>query len=106
MSNKRILVQNHYFPKPGKEEEVYEWRLHASEVRAKLGLSGGRVLKRVQGDTVAAVVWECEYPSTEDRKRDASRLNESDEFKKVQEHMRTLLSRFERSVWEIDDIDD
>ena len=33
-----ILVQNQYFPKPGKEEEVYQWRLHASDVRIKLGL--------------------------------------------------------------------
>ena len=44
----RLVVQNYYYAKPGKAEEVYHWRLHASEVRAGLGLAPGRVLKRVR----------------------------------------------------------
>jgi hypothetical protein len=102
MSTKHILVQNHYFPKPGKEEEVYEWRLHASEVRVKLGRAKGRVLKKLKGTNAPHVIWECEYPSMEACKESTSSLKQSAEFKKVQEHMRTLISRFERSVWEID----
>ena len=39
--SKPIVVQNAYFPKAGKEKEVYEWRLHASEVREKLGPAKG-----------------------------------------------------------------
>ncbi len=100
---KRILVQNHYFPKPGREKEVYQQRLLASEVRAKLGLPKGRVLKKVKGDAAASVIWECEYPSMEARKQDASLLGEFAEFKEVQERMRTLLTRFEKSIWEIED---
>ncbi|HEY5824057.1 MAG TPA: hypothetical protein VIT44_06825 [Cyclobacteriaceae bacterium] len=46
---KPIVIQNHYYPKQGKDQEVYEWRLHASEVRAKLGLPKGRVLKKITG---------------------------------------------------------
>ncbi len=98
-----ILIQNRYFPKAGKEEAVRQWRLHASDVRARLGLRRGRVLKRLQGDDAPHVLWECEYASLADREEDRSLLDQSDEFKDVQAHMRTLLVRFERSVWEIDD---
>ncbi|MEJ0103720.1 MAG: hypothetical protein WDO19_14710 [Bacteroidota bacterium] len=100
---KAILVQNHYYPKPGKEEEVYKWRLHASAVRAGLGLPKGRVLKKLTGNGGPYVVWECEYPSLNAREKDVASIDQSDEFKKVQEHMGTLIERFERYVWEIDD---
>ena len=84
---KPVVVQNSYFPKPGKEKEVYEWRLHASDVRAKLGLPKGRVLRRISDNTGPYVIWECDYPSLEARQKDVEKLDRSDEFKKVQEHM-------------------
>lgn len=96
-----ILVQNLYFPKPGKEEEVYQWRLHASDVRAKLGLPKGRVLKKLSGTGGPFVIWECEYPSLEAREKDVTVLDQSDEFKQVQAHMSTLLDKFERFVFAI-----
>ena len=96
-----ILVQNLYFPKPGKEEEVYQWRLHASDVRAKLGLPKGRVLKKLSGTGGPYVIWECEYSSLEAREKDVTILDKSDEFKQVQAHMSTLLDKFERSVFTI-----
>jgi hypothetical protein len=71
-----IVVQNYYYPKPGKQEEVYQWRLHASEVRAKLGLPKGRVLKKITGDVLYAVAWECEYPSLEARESDVKVLDQ------------------------------
>ncbi len=37
----RLVVQNYCYAKPGKVDEVYQWRLHASEVRARLGLARG-----------------------------------------------------------------
>lgn len=99
--NDTILVQNLYFPKLGKEEEVYTWRLHASEVRAKLGLPKGRVLKKLSGTGGPSVIWECAYPSLEAREKDVTVLDKSDEFKQVQAHMSTLLDKFERSVFTI-----
>lgn len=99
--SKPILIQNHYYPKQGKEKEVYEWRLHASEVREKLGLPKGRVLKRISGEHQPFIIWECEYPSLEAREKDIKELDKSKEFKQVQEHMASLLEKFERSVWEI-----
>ena len=97
-TSKPIVVQNYYYPKPGNEEAVYQWRLHASDVRAKLGLPVGRVLKKNSGDALYQVVWECEYPSLEAREADVKKLDESVEFKKVQEHMTTLIQKFERAV--------
>ena len=100
---KAILVQNAYYPKTGKEEEVFQWRLHASDVRAKLGLLKGRVLKKISGNGGPYVLWVCEYPSMETREKDVALLDQSEEFKKVQEHMGTLIEKFERFVWEINE---
>jgi hypothetical protein len=71
-----IVVQNFYYALPGKAEEVYQWRLHASDVRVKLGLRPGRVLKIKRGleddgrDDFADVVWECDYPDAASRAAD------------------------------------
>jgi len=100
--SKPIVVQNAYYPKAGKEKEVYEWRLHASDVREKLGLPKGRVLRRISEGSGSYVIWQCEYSSMEERQRDVEKLDQSEEFKKVQEHMSTLLDKFERTVWEVD----
>ena len=99
--SKPIVVQNAYFPKAGKEQEVYEWRLHASEVREKLGLPKGRVLRRVSEGSGSYIIWQCDYNSLEERKKDVELLDQSEEFKKVQEHMSTLLDKLERTVWEV-----
>ena len=34
----RFIVQNNYWALPGKAEEVFQWRIHASDVRERLGL--------------------------------------------------------------------
>lgn len=99
---KPILVQNHYFPKPGNEAAVYALRLRASAVRDSLGLPKGRVLKKRSGEGGPFVIWECEYPSPEARERDVAQLDQSDEFRRVQARMGTLLDKFERFVFEID----
>ena len=100
-----IVVQNYYFALPGKSAEVFEWRLHASEVRAKLGLSRGRVLRRfpsANGHDPAApdVIWECDYPSRAARERDIALLSQSAEFDQVEKHMDTLLRKFDRALFE------
>jgi len=100
-----IVVQNYYFALPGKSEEVFEWRLHASEVRAKLGLSRGRVLRRIaapngQDSAVPDVIWECDYPSQAAREKDIALLSRSAEFDQVEKHMDKLLRKFDRALFE------
>lgn len=97
-----IVVQNFYFPKPGKENEVLAQRKLASSVRAKLGLPAGRILLRTSESTSQAyIIWECEYSSLKSREEDVAKLDLSAEFKQVQEHMGTLLEKFDRSVWQV-----
>jgi hypothetical protein len=79
-----LVVQNYYYALPGKAADVYLWRLHASDVRAKLGLARGRVLRRVsnpKSDNVLPalpdVIWECDYSSAEAREADVARLDKS-----------------------------
>ncbi len=101
-----IVVQNLYYALPGKAEEVYHWRLHASEVRARLGLAVGRVLRRTPASPdepedadLPDVVWECEYPNAEARAADVARLDASGEFDLVEAHMQTLIRQFRRAVF-------
>jgi hypothetical protein len=103
-----IVVQNFYYALPGKADEVYRWRLHASEVRAQLGLAVGRVLRRGQapgGDADDAelpdVVWECEYPNAQARAADLARLSASGKFDSVEAHMQTLIRQFRRAVFTV-----
>jgi hypothetical protein len=94
-----IVVQNMYWAKPGLEAQVYQWRLHASDVRARLGLPRGRVLLRQEAsDTLPDIIWECSYPSMEARSKDVAVTSQSPEFHQVEEHMDTLIRKFDRMV--------
>jgi hypothetical protein len=105
---KAIVVQNFYYALPGKADEVYRWRLHASEVRGRLGLAIGRVLRRTPASGADAedaelpdVVWECEYSNAKARAADLARLDASREFEAVEAHMQTLIRRFRRAVFTV-----
>jgi hypothetical protein len=94
------IEQTEYWGLPGQAEEVFQWRLHACDVREKIGLPRGRVFKR-QGDskTLPDVVWQVEYPNEAARRQDLKTGEASPEFKAVRDHMNTLTSRFERAFW-------
>lgn len=98
-----IVVQNYYFAKAGKTEEVYRWRLHASDMREKLGLRRGRVLHRF-GDSSHQpdVIWECDYPDMKSREDELKALENNPEFDAVMEYMDTLIDRFDRAIWEVE----
>jgi len=100
--NQKIIVQNYYWAKEGKIEDVYKYRLYASQVRDSLGLTVGRVLKRIgaKGE-LSHIIWECEYSSEVARKEDVRKLTESGAFKKVTEKMGTLIDKFTRGVYKI-----
>ena len=102
-----IVVQNYYYARSGKADEVYAWRIHASDVRVKLGLPRGRILRRVpaarsvgSASAMADVIWECDYPSLAARTAEVARLGASAEFAAVEKHMDTLITDFRRAVFE------
>jgi hypothetical protein len=72
-SGKKILVQNHYYPKPGKFDEVLALRIAASKLLREFSLSACRVMvtrqtmDRANGkqDEIAAVTFQSEYESLE-----------------------------------------
>ncbi len=97
-----IVVQNYYWAKEGKIDEVYAHRLYASEVRDSLGLAVGRVLKRIgTNGELSHVIWECEYPSEAARKEDVRKLDESGAFEKVTKKMGMLIDKFARGVYKV-----
>jgi len=98
-----IIVQNYYYAKPGKAEEVYAWRIHASDVREKLGLRRGRVLRRIGDSTQQPdVIWECEYPDAQSRDAELKTLQNNAEFDAVVKHMGTLIDHFDRATWQVE----
>lgn len=93
---RRIVVQNRYYAKPGREEEVYQWRIHASDVLEQLGLPRGQVFRGSGGDQPDAV-WQLELePAAYERviKRQAEVM---EQFEPVMEHMGTLVRFFEKN---------
>jgi hypothetical protein len=100
-ADERVVVHNLYFPKPGLERQVLDTRLEASRVRRDLGLSVGRVLLRTsEANGQPYVIWECDYPSLAAREKDAAAAEGAAAFKKVQQKMSGLIQRFERLVWQ------
>jgi hypothetical protein len=98
-----FIVQSNYWALPGKVEEVYQWRMHASDVIERLGLRRGQVFRR-QGnsETLPDVIHQSEYLN------EAERMNNSvtsrgpsaaQEYQEVVKHMMTLVRRYETSVW-------
>ena len=92
---RKIVVQNRYYAKPGKAEEVYQWRLHASEVRVKLGLHRGEVYRGAGGSEPDAV-WQLELSPEEMAAELSHGEKVSAQFDPVADHMGTLLRHFER----------
>ena len=96
-----IIARNLYYAAEGRADAVLAHRLHAADVRVQLGLPRGRVSRRVRGaDTLPDVIWECEFADVAAYDRDMAALAASPEYEAVRAHMRALLRRFERVLWE------
>lgn len=96
-----IVARNLYYAAEGKAAEVLAHRRHACDVRERLGLPRGTVLHRVRGDgALPDVVWECAFADVAAYDRDMDALAASEEYETVRAHMRSLLRRFERVLWE------
>jgi hypothetical protein len=95
-----ITEQTAYYATPGEAEKVYAHRLHASEVRKKIGLPAGRVLRKAGGDgRLADVIWQLEYPDQKALERDLNARAESREFEQVRATMKTLIDDFSRGFY-------
>jgi hypothetical protein len=95
-----VIEQTEYWAHSGRAAEVYQWRVHACDVRERIGLPRGRVWRRDgKSDTLPDVIWQLEYPDEPAKEADLKRRDESQEFRDVRDHMRTLYRRFERGFW-------
>ncbi len=106
-SGQRIVVENHYYPKPGKFDEVLALRIEASELRRKLGFTPGRILVNRQTmdrandkqEEVAAIIWHSEFENLETLKKELNSYTREQEKlqKKIQDKMGLLINRFKRT---------
>jgi hypothetical protein len=95
---RRILSQNRYWAKPGKADEVYAWRLHATDVQVEMGLPRGRVLRGAGGEE-PDVIWQIEQTPEERAEFLRIQKEKMAMFQPVMEHMSTLTRRFESGAY-------
>jgi hypothetical protein len=63
-------------------------------------------LRRVNdSDELPDVIWECEFPDVAAHDRDMDARAGSDAFEGVRDRMRTLIGRFERTLWRVESPD-
>jgi hypothetical protein len=80
---------------------VYQQRIHASEVRQKIGLPPGQVFRRVGGTgDLPDVIWQLEYPNADAMERDLDARAQSREFEEVRAKMNTLIGKFSRGFYQ------
>lgn len=91
---KKIVVQNHYYPKPGKFDEVLVLRIAASKLLKEFGLSSGQVLvnRQVEGDD-APIIWQSEYESNEALKKEMNACTPEQEKRFEEEILKRMKTR-------------
>ena len=108
MSGKRVVVQNYYYSKPGKVDEILALRIEASKLLKEFGFSAGNVLvnrqtmDRAKGKEteVASILWQVEYESLESLKKEMNSwtpIQESRFQKEILSKMKMLVDRFKRT---------
>jgi hypothetical protein len=96
------VIQLSYYAKPGKADEVFSQRQHASDVLEKLGLPRGRVMRRMGGsDEDPDVMWECEFPDGAALDHFLKVALASSEFEEVRKTMGALIRKGERKDWQV-----
>ncbi len=96
-----LIQQNFYYPRAGNEEEALATRLKANEIRVRLGVPTGRVLRVAQPGTGIAfyLTSQVEYENQAAADKYNAILEGSAEFVAVRAHMRPLLEKFETVIW-------
>jgi len=97
-----IVSFNFYYAHPDRAEAVLKQRLRASEVRQRIKLPYGRVMKRVLGEgELPDVIWEQEFSDVDGHHADMAARAASSEFEAIRAGMRQLIRRFERPLFEV-----
>lgn len=98
-----VVIQNYYYAKPGKADEVLQWRIHACAVLKEMGVRPGRVLKPVPKNykdatiqDVPDAIWMVEYPDTVVMREEAKKVMSTGKFEPVMKHMDSLCKDFKR----------
>ena len=95
-AQEKIMVQNLYYPKPGKIDEVLALRIAASKLLKEFGMTSGRVM--VSKETV---VWQGEYLNISALEKELKTFTpeQQERFKKeILERMKLLVDRHERTT--------
>lgn len=107
-ANQKIIVQNYYYPKPGKLDEVRVLRVEASKLLKKFGLTAGQVLvsrqtmDRASGkqEEVATIIWHAEYQNLSALKKEMNSFTveqDSQMQTEILNKMKLLVNRFKRT---------
>lgn len=94
-----IVETTHYYALPGRVDAVLEQRRRATDVRIKLGLLPGRILRKLEG-AGPDIRWECSFETRADYDADMAVRAASAEFATARQAMHTLIERFERHLHE------
>lgn len=96
-----IVSHNYYYARPGNAAAVLRQRLSASDVRVRIGLPRGHVLRRIAGaDNLPDVIWEFEFGDLAAHHADMAVRAASPEFEAIRQGMRQLYRRFERPLYQ------
>ncbi|WP_342723495.1 hypothetical protein AAFG07_30705 [Bradyrhizobium sp. B097] len=97
-----IVEATNYFAKDGHGPAVLQQRRSATAIRCALGLDPGEIFVLREGNG-PDVRWECRFPSRKAYEADLAARAGSEAFAEARRTMHTLLERFERHIYEIDD---
>lgn len=94
-----IVETTNYYARPGQVDAVLAQRRRATDVRVRLGLEPGRILRKVEG-AGPDVRWECSFETRADYDADMAARAASAEFAEARKAMHALIERFERHLHE------
>lgn len=97
-----IVEATNYFAKQGQASAVLEQRRQATRIRCELGLDPGEILVLREGNG-PDVRWECRFPTRAAYDADMAARAGSETFSQARRVMHTLVDRFERHVYEVDE---
>ena len=101
------VVQMSYYAQPGKEQEVLQNRLQASQVLQKNGVPRGRVMARIHSPRTTSnaddpdVVWEGEFPDAAALERYEQIADSNPDFRAARNRTGTLTRKTERRYFEV-----
>jgi hypothetical protein len=111
MEGSMILVHQRYFAKPGLVERVIETRVEASRRLADLGVPAGQIWIpagedaareiNLSGASIPDVIWECTYPTLEERERIRSFQESDPAFHAIRTRQGTQLAQWVREHYRL-----